>query len=131
MVPIYSVTSFISMVAPSVSIYFDLFRDCYEAYVLYQFFAMLIEFVNHHDYSRDDDMDPAILRVAQLAAQNRESGVQPIVAILDSKHEEHHPWPLARCLPSYKPNEAWLRHVKRMILQYVIVKPVVAILAAI
>ena len=49
MVPIYSVTSFISMVAPSVSIYFDLFRDCYEAYVLYQFFVMLIEFVNHHE----------------------------------------------------------------------------------
>eukprot|EP01041_Mallomonas_annulata_P010316 gene10316-21529_t len=42
MVPIYSITSWLSLVFPSVENFLGAFRDCYEAYAVYTFMAWLI-----------------------------------------------------------------------------------------
>ena len=49
MVPIYAIDSWISLRWIEYSIYFDLLRDAYEAYVVYSFFALLVSFINN-DY---------------------------------------------------------------------------------
>jgi hypothetical protein len=42
MVPIYSITSWLSLVFPSAESVLSAIRDCYEAYVVYTFMALLI-----------------------------------------------------------------------------------------
>lgn len=44
MVPLYALISFVSILFYEYSIYFDIIRDCYEAFVLYQFFALLVHY---------------------------------------------------------------------------------------
>jgi len=54
MVPIYAIDSWLSLQYKEFSLYFDLARDAYEAYVLYQFFSLLIAFINTFEYDSDD-----------------------------------------------------------------------------
>lgn len=142
MVPVYACTSFLALVWHSASIYLDMVRDCYEAYVLYQFFALLVEFINGHRFSyEDEDVAREALEIAIRAtnqppslpgdAANHAPEKPPIVYILEAKPHAHHTWPLNYLLPDFQPDEAWLRHVKRMILQYVLVKPALAVLATV
>jgi hypothetical protein len=49
MVPIYAINSWVSLRWSFVSLYLDLIRDSYEAYVVYQFFVLLVEFIDTHD----------------------------------------------------------------------------------
>ena len=42
MVPIYAVNSWLALRFVNASIYLDTVRECYEAYVLYNFFAFLL-----------------------------------------------------------------------------------------
>jgi hypothetical protein len=42
MVPIYSITSWLSLVWPSLEAFLGAVRDCYEAYAVYTFIALLI-----------------------------------------------------------------------------------------
>jgi hypothetical protein len=49
MVPIYAINSWVSLRYVHVSLYLDLIRDAYEAYVVYQFFVLLVEFIDSHD----------------------------------------------------------------------------------
>lgn len=42
MVPIYSITSWLSLVFPSTEVTLSTIRDCYEAYIIYTFMALLI-----------------------------------------------------------------------------------------
>jgi hypothetical protein len=44
MVPIYSINCFLSMLFVEYLIYFDLFRDCYESFVLHQFQNLIIHY---------------------------------------------------------------------------------------
>src|SRR3989338_9464187 len=49
MVPVYAVLSFFSLLAVHYSLVFDLIRNCYEAYLLYQFFILLVQFINTYE----------------------------------------------------------------------------------
>jgi hypothetical protein len=72
MVPVYAVDSFLSFRFISLSLYFDLVRDAYEAYVIYNFFTLLVAFVNTYDYE-------TARRKAALAAaraEREESGAE-------------------------------------------------------
>lgn len=42
---IYCVDAMATLIQPSFKIYIDTFRDCYEAYVLYQFFSLLMAYL--------------------------------------------------------------------------------------
>jgi hypothetical protein len=46
MVPIYSITSWLSLVFPSMEPGLGAFRDCYEAYAIYTFVALLVEILS-------------------------------------------------------------------------------------
>ena len=50
MVPIYAIDSWISLRWIELSVYLDLLRDIYEAYVVYTFFTLLISFINTYDH---------------------------------------------------------------------------------
>ncbi|GMI79411.1 hypothetical protein like AT3G05940 [Hibiscus trionum] len=45
MVPIYALMSFLSLVAPRSSIYFNSIRECYEAWVIYNFLSLCLAWV--------------------------------------------------------------------------------------
>lgn len=49
MVPIYAVDSYISLLIPKASLYVDMLRDCYEAYVLYLFLALMLSLMGCDD----------------------------------------------------------------------------------
>eukprot|EP00128_Syssomonas_multiformis_P000207 Colp12_sorted_trinity150504_noHs@18201 len=105
MVPIYAIDSWLSLRFPDAAIYLNTLRNCYEAFVLYQFFMLLVSFLGgEHELERK----------------------------LGSEHPIPHPWPFYHCLGKIEvshPN--FLLHVKRGILQFVVVKPLLAILAII
>jgi len=51
MCPIYSITSFLSVVFPTISGYLGVIRECYEAYVIYQFLSFLVAVLGKGDRS--------------------------------------------------------------------------------
>eukprot|EP01104_Vermistella_antarctica_P015640 TRINITY_DN5183_c0_g1_i3.p1 TRINITY_DN5183_c0_g1~~TRINITY_DN5183_c0_g1_i3.p1 ORF type:complete len:710 (-),score=206.41 TRINITY_DN5183_c0_g1_i3:11-2140(-) len=101
MVPIYALGSFMSLILePEMAIYIDLFRDCYEAFVLYAFFQLLIAYLG---------------------------GENALRHLLERKAAINHPWPL--CCWKFKPGSVFLWRCKQMILQFVILKPSIAVAA--
>lgn len=75
MVPIYAITSFLSLYWIKYSVLFALVRDGYEAYVVYTFFSLLVAFINSYDHlhvgnegeelqqNPPDDFDPSEVEV--------------------------------------------------------------------
>ncbi len=49
MVPIYAVDAFLALRFVKVNIYLDVARECYEAYVIYNFYAYLLVFLRTND----------------------------------------------------------------------------------
>eukprot|EP01133_Synstelium_polycarpum_P014956 gene14956-17683_t len=43
-IPVYAIYSLVSLLVHKYNVYFALFRDCYEAYVLYMFFALCVNY---------------------------------------------------------------------------------------
>ncbi|KAL6061781.1 DUF300-domain-containing protein [Balamuthia mandrillaris] len=166
MVPIYAVDSWLSLRFASYALYFDLVRDCYEAYVLYMFFNLLVAFINTYDeeaaqlqreqllaeeeveqssrsssfyggYQRFglDVEATSYLREERLFSRQSEADVnleseERVIRVLEQKPLATHPWPLC-CLPKFKPGRSFLRWSKRLILQFVLVKPATGLVAAI
>eukprot|EP01095_Lingulamoeba_sp_RSL-Kostka_P008957 TRINITY_DN3054_c3_g1_i1.p1 TRINITY_DN3054_c3_g1~~TRINITY_DN3054_c3_g1_i1.p1 ORF type:complete len:397 (+),score=122.09 TRINITY_DN3054_c3_g1_i1:61-1251(+) len=103
MVPIYSIDSWLSLTFPKAAVYFDVLRDCYEAYVLYQFFVLLVQFCD---------------------------GETILIAFLEDKESMSHPWPFC-CLPKIPLGKKFFIWCKACILQFVIVNPFTAVIAMI
>jgi len=101
MVPIYAIDSFFSLLFRKYSLIFDILRDCYEAYVLYLFFTLL---VNYFD------------------------GEEQLIHILRSKDPISHPFPTC-FLPKFKPGKRFLNWCKLCVLQFTIIKPLTTFLA--
>lgn len=57
MVPIYGITSFVSLVAPVLRGYVDIIKDFYEAYVIYQFLSFLVAVLGKGSNNRDAVVD--------------------------------------------------------------------------
>eukprot|EP00039_Didymoeca_costata_P030648 m.30717 g.30717 ORF g.30717 m.30717 type:complete len:391 (-) comp8232_c0_seq1:27-1199(-) len=49
MVPIYSVDSWLALRFPGAAIYLDTMRECYEAYVIYNFYALMMGYLKQRD----------------------------------------------------------------------------------
>ena len=133
MVPIYAINSFLSLVFSRWSLYLDLLRDCYEAYVVYNFFNLLLAFINadHDSDTRDIELssfdDPSESRApvpSPSSSSSSSSGLdeQRVIQILEAKPPMSHPCPMC-CLPKFKPGAAFLRLSKRCIFQFILVKP--------
>ena len=52
-----------------------------------------------------------------------------IIQILKTKPEASHPWPFTKCLPTFTPNEKFLKICKRSVYQFVVIKPLTAFIA--
>jgi len=112
MPPIYSASSWLSLVYPGASLYLNMMRDCYEAYVVYLFFALCVAFIGLDEYGVQDDSK------VLLALQNRRSihHLFPVNLIYDD-------WDLQR-----EPHK-FLLQCKKNILQFVVFKPLTALIA--
>jgi hypothetical protein len=99
MVPLYSVQSLLSLQYPSNALFLNSVRDCYEAYVLYYFVKLLVEFLG---------------------------GQSSILCNFVSKRALPHPWPLNLCCANIKLDQDFYRCIMQGIMQFAILKPVTA-----
>lgn len=102
-VPIYSLSSFLSIVDPKSILYFETIRDVYEAYAIYIFLVLLINVCGSD---------------SQCASDLRDKGSMT------------HPFPCC-CLDELELGQDFLRICKQACLQFVLVKPVFAIISLI
>ncbi|KAK5577700.1 hypothetical protein RB653_002645 [Dictyostelium firmibasis] len=103
--PIYAIHSLLSLYFKRQfwALFFDISRDCYEAYVLYCFFKLLICFLG---------------------------GEEAMKELLNRKDTQPLTWPLGYFF-SFTPKKSFYRLSLGLILQYAIIKPTLAIVAAI
>eukprot|EP00753_Platysulcus_tardus_P009205 PLAT1849.3.p1 GENE.PLAT1849.3~~PLAT1849.3.p1 ORF type:complete len:356 (-),score=166.70 PLAT1849.3:77-1144(-) len=101
MVPIYSFTAWLSLLAPEKALLFDTVRDCYEAFVIYTFFQLLLCYLGGEAFLAD---------------------------VLELKAPMRHPPPL-QCLSRIPLGARFLRRARQGILQFVLVKPLTAAIA--
>ncbi|KAH9822213.1 organic solute transporter Ostalpha-domain-containing protein [Melampsora americana] len=105
MVPIYSISSLISLFSLEASFFIDLVRDLYEAFVIYCFFVLLVEYLG---------------------------GERSLLILLHGRQPTPHPWPISRFLPPMDISDPYtFLNLKRGILQYVQIKPILAIITVI
>eukprot|EP01102_Stenamoeba_stenopodia_P014557 TRINITY_DN4846_c0_g1_i1.p1 TRINITY_DN4846_c0_g1~~TRINITY_DN4846_c0_g1_i1.p1 ORF type:complete len:503 (-),score=127.31 TRINITY_DN4846_c0_g1_i1:137-1645(-) len=98
MIPIYAIDSMFSIIFPEWALIFDTLRDCYEAYVIYVFFSLLVRFIETSQFN--------------------------LMKYLSEQPPHKHPIPL--CCFHFSPGGVFMHTCKQMILQYTIVKPILA-----
>ncbi|KXZ55834.1 hypothetical protein GPECTOR_2g1385 [Gonium pectorale] len=99
MVPFYGVTSWLSLMYREESIYFDVPRDCYEAWVIYTFLSLCMAYVG---------------------------GPGAVVVKSDGKSIQPSWMLMTCCWPPIKVDGFLLRKCKQGTLQFVIAKPILA-----
>lgn len=104
MVPIYSLASILGLAFPDHSIYFDTVRDIYESFVLYCFLSLLLV------YSGGEH------KCVEVMIRNPGFIEQP--------------WPFTR-FGSIATNGAFLRKCKQSVLQFILIKPIMAIISVV
>jgi len=104
MVPIYATMSWLSFRFFRDELYFDVFRDCYEAFVIYSFFTLLLHYLGDGD--------------------------EGVLAALKDKPVMKFPFPLRRF--TYDPkNPHFLNNCRIGTLQYVVVQPLLTFISVI
>ncbi|KAF9395480.1 hypothetical protein CPC16_008122 [Podila verticillata] len=104
MIPVYSIISFLSYRFYKEAIYYETIRDCYEAFVLYSFFVLLLTYLGDDTQSQRSKM---------TATEKRQL-----------------PFPLSCYF--YNPlGDMFLHKMKWGILQYVVIKPTVALVSCV
>lgn len=104
MIPVYSIISFLSYRFYKEAIYYETIRDCYEAFVLYSFFILLLTYLGDDTPSQRSKM---------TATEKRQL-----------------PFPLSCYF--YNPlGDMFLHKMKWGILQYVVIKPTVALVSCV
>ncbi|XP_060530304.1 transmembrane protein 184C [Cylas formicarius] len=95
MVPIYALNAWLGLIYPKESVYVDSLRECYEAYVIYNFMKYLLNYLNmESDLGRNLAMKPQV----------------------------KHFFPLC-CLPDWEMGWELVHICKHGILQYTIIRP--------
>ncbi|KAL0884110.1 hypothetical protein ABMA27_016129 [Loxostege sticticalis] len=103
MVPIYALNAWIGLEFPEQSIYVDSLRECYEAYVIYNFMKYLLNYLNDgHD----------------------------LEANLETKPQVYHIFPLC-CLTPWEMGREFVHNCKHGILQYTLVRPITTVISMI
>ncbi|ORZ26642.1 organic solute transporter Ostalpha-domain-containing protein [Lobosporangium transversale] len=100
MVPIFAISSWISLVSLDIAFYVDAFRDIYEAFVIYCFFSLLVYYLG---------------------------GERSLLLMLHGRPYTKHLWPVSLWSRDVDVGDPYtFLFIKRGILQYVYVKPVLA-----
>jgi len=106
LIPIYSVVSSIEFRFVNGSVYWDVVRDCYEGFVLYSFYSLLLHYIGN---------DPATQR--QRLAESCQS-------------EEQVSMPMPLCCVGYSiKNPKFLDNCKFFVLQYAALRPLTSLFA--
>lgn len=101
MVPIFSIASWVSLLSLRVAFWVDPFRDVYEAFTIYFFFQLLISFIG---------------------------GERALIIMMYGRKPVSHLWPLNYCMAKVDISDPHtFLAVKRGILQYTWVKPILAV----
>jgi len=100
--PIYAIDSFFSFRMYWLSVFINVFRDCYEGFVIYTFFCLLIHMLGGPQHAKN---------------------------VFDSKPRMHLIFPL--CCVRFVPSRETLGTLQRLALQYVFIKPIGAIIACV
>ncbi|XP_013175452.1 PREDICTED: transmembrane protein 184C [Papilio xuthus] len=103
MVPIYALNAWIGLEFPEQSIYMDSLRECYEAYVIYNFMIYLLNYLNDG---------------------------QELEAVLETKPQVYHIFPLC-CLTPWEMGSEFVHNCKHGILQYTLVRPLTTVISMI
>lgn len=109
MVPIYSVTSWLSLQFIHQSMLLDMIRDCYEGYVIYTFFALCYCYIGQFDR---DHIDPALIYSA-LARKGSVRHMTALVRTFGARDE----------IDLKADPRGFLLNCKKYILQFVLIKP--------
>ncbi|KAF3067033.1 hypothetical protein GL218_08812 [Daldinia childiae] len=105
MVPIYSISSWVSMVSLTAAAFLDPIRDIYEAFTIYTFFQLLINYLD---------------------------GERALIIMAHGRAPVHHLWPLNHLFPKVDISDPYtFLAIKRGILQYAWLKPILALAAII
>ncbi|KAF4471737.1 hypothetical protein FALBO_1338 [Fusarium albosuccineum] len=105
MVPIYSIASWTSMISLKAAAFLDPIRDIYEAFTIYTFFQLLINYLG---------------------------GERSLIIMTHGRAPVHHLWPLDHVLPKVDISDPHtFLSIKRGILQYAWLKPILALAAII
>jgi len=104
--------------------------------VIYQFFILLVAFINTYKYEENElvcEERGAIntLSMEKLDAESESRKEQRLVLILEMKSITEHPWPFNHVFPDFKPGKRFLMWSRRCILQFVVVKPLVSVVAVV
>jgi len=102
MVPLYSVYSLLSLILHEHQIYFAIARDCYEAYALYMFFKLCVNYAGG--------------KVALVNHFNTQPKMRLTIPL---------------CCSIVQPNELFFVVCRQGMLQYVLIRPIVSIWAAV
>lgn len=97
MVPIYAIDSWASLRFKDAAFYIDPVRECYEAFVIYNFFMYLVV------YLEDEYGD--------------------VIAYYSTKEQVPHLWPVSKILKPWKMGDEFFWETKRGVLSYVIARP--------
>lgn len=105
MVPIYAISSWVSLISLTAAFFVDPIRDVYEAFTIYTFFQLLINFLG---------------------------GERSLIIMMHGRAPKDHVWPMDYILPKVDISDPHtFLAIKRGILQYAWMKPVLAIAAII
>ncbi|KAF8849994.1 DUF300-domain-containing protein [Acephala macrosclerotiorum] len=105
MVPIYSISSWTAIMSLKAAMFVDPVRDIYEAFTIYTFFQLLINFIG---------------------------GERALIILMHGREPVHHLWPLNHFLPKVDISDPHtFLAVKRGILQYAWLKPILGLAAII
>jgi len=102
MVPIYAIGSWLSLRYKEHSLYIDLLRDCYEAFIIYSFVWMLSAYAG---------------------------GDRKLLDIFEKHIPMNHTFPLSLIYPPFKLDSHFLRQTRQHVLQYVVIKPIMTALS--
>jgi hypothetical protein len=125
MVPLYAVTSWVSLVWPDAASVMGAFRDCYEAYAIYMFVALLATVME------GDRGLPAL--ITRLASQVKEEMEAEELALIENKPlpSRHLTPPLPCGYSSSKEMSiaaTWIYQCKLLALQFCLVQPTLGLL---
>lgn len=99
--PIYSIASWASVVSLKAAFWISPFLDVYEAFTIYAFFQLLINFIG---------------------------GERALIIMMHGRMPVQHPWPISACLPKLDISDPHtFLAIKRGILQYTWIKPMLAV----
>ncbi|KAK6172660.1 hypothetical protein SNE40_016273 [Patella caerulea] len=102
MVPVYALNAWLALLFPKAAIYLDTIRECYEAYVIYNFMSFLLNYLRQdHPYLEYD---------------------------LENKQQVKHFFPFC-LLPPWPMGRPFVERCKHGVLQYTIVTPMTTVIA--